>query len=102
MITLDDWRNVLIKVQDTSPALATCYFVSFILLGTMIMLNLFIGIIMNSMTEMHAELDQQEQSKRKASEKGSILGDLAALDAQLTAVKSQLKDLRAKLTKDNP
>ena len=34
---------------------------SFILLGTMIMLNLFIGIIMNSMSEMHEELEAKQR-----------------------------------------
>lgn len=54
---------------------------------------------MNSMSEMHAELDQLEQSRRMKREDGCVLGDLTALDQQLEALKSQLKDLRAKLAK---
>jgi voltage-gated sodium channel len=101
-ITLDDWKHLLTSASGSSPAIAVMYFVSFILLGTMIMLNLFIGIIMNSMSEMHAELDEQVRAKQSLAEKGSVLSDLTALDQQLSALKSQLRDLRGKLTNDNP
>jgi voltage-gated sodium channel len=99
-ITLDDWRNLLASASGRSPAIAVIYFVSFILLGTMIMLNLFIGIIMNSMSEMHDELDEQLRARQELAGKGDIMDDLAALDQQLSTLKSQLADLRGKLSKD--
>lgn len=98
MITLDDWRTMYDSAQAAARFAATPYFVSFILLGTMIMLNLFIGIVMNSMAEMHTELDELKSSARAALEKGSVLGDLTALDQQLAALRSQLDTLRAKLS----
>jgi voltage-gated sodium channel len=101
-ITLDDWKFLFASAIGSSPAIAAAYFVSFILLGTMIMLNLFIGIIMNSMSEMHAELDEQVRAKQSIAEKDSVLSDITALDQQLSALKSQLRDLRGKLTNDNP
>jgi voltage-gated sodium channel len=100
-ITLDDWKHLFASATGSSPAIAAAYFVSFILLGTMIMLNLFIGIIMNSMSEMHAELDELEQSRKMERERGGVLADLTALDEQLASVKSRINDLRAKLTKDH-
>lgn len=100
MITLDDWRTLYNGAQAAAPFAATPYFVSFILLGTMIMLNLFIGIVMNSMSEMHAELDGLKEAARAASEKGSILGDVTALDQQLAALRSQFDALRAKLSQN--
>lgn len=98
-ITLDDWKFLFVSAQGTAPAVAAIYFISFILLGTMIMLNLFIGIIMNSMEEMHAELDEYHEARHRAAGKGSILDDLGALDRQLAIVKSQVSELREKLTK---
>lgn len=102
MITLDDWRTMYDGAQIAAPLAATPYFVSFILLGTMIMLNLFIGIVMNSMAEMHAELDEQKQTARATAEKGSVLGDLTELDQQLTALRTQLDALRTKLSQNSP
>ena len=99
-ITLDDWKFLFASAKGSSPAIAAIYFVTFILLGTMIMLNLFIGIIMNSMAEMHAELDEYNAEKRAADEKGGVLADLTALDQQLAALKANLAELRTKLQKD--
>jgi len=98
-ITLDDWKFLFASASGSSPALAAIYFVSFILLGTMIMLNLFIGIIMNSMSEMHAELDEMKQSELHEMEAGTVLSDLTALEGQLDSLKSQLGELRSKLTR---
>lgn len=99
-ITLDDWKFLFASAKGSSPAVAAVYFVSFILLGTMIMLNLFIGIIMNSMAEMHAELDEYNEVKRGVAEKGSALADLTALDQQLASMKTNLTKLRTKLQRD--
>jgi voltage-gated sodium channel len=101
-ITLDDWKFLFASATGSSPAIAAAYFVSFILLGTMIMLNLFIGIIMNSMSEMHAELDEQVKARQSLAEKDNVLGDITALDQQLSALKSKLTDLRRKITNDTP
>ena len=95
-ITLDDWKFLFASAAKSAPVAAAVYFVSFILLGTMIMLNLFIGIIMNSMSEMHAELDEQVRTKQAVAENDSISNDLAALDQQLAALQTQLGDLRRK------
>ncbi len=87
MITLDDWRTMYNSAQAAAPLAATPYFVSFILLGTMIMLNLFIGIVMNSMAEMQDELEEQKQAAHP----------VPALD-QLTAIERQLSELRTTLS----
>ncbi len=87
MITLDDWRTMYDSAQAAAPFAATPYFVSFILLGTMIMLNLFIGIVMNSMAEMHDELEEQKQAAHP----------VPALD-QLAAIERQLAELRTTLS----
>jgi hypothetical protein len=55
---------------------------------------------MNSMSEMHAELDAHEQTKRSPSDSQDVLTDVVALDRQLTSLQLQVKDLRAKLTRD--
>jgi voltage-gated sodium channel len=100
-ITLDDWKNLLASASGSSPAIAVIYFISFILLGTMIMLNLFIGIIMNSMSEMHTELEEQLRAKEQLGSNSSILNDLTTIDQQLSTLKSQLGDLRSKLNKES-
>lgn len=96
-ITLDDWKFLFVSAQGSSPAIAAFYFISFILLGTMIMLNLFIGIIMNSMEEMHKELDETKAAKNTDGDANGALNDLAALEKQLATMQTHLTQLRNKL-----
>jgi voltage-gated sodium channel len=100
IITLDDWRNLFEEAKGSNPFVAAFYFISFILLGTMIMLNLFIGIIMSSMEEMHSELEEYNAAKGTASEKDKLLANLSSMDEQVRALKTQLAELRKQLSKE--
>ena len=88
-ITLDDWRNLYSSASAASPLAAAVYFISFILLGTMIMLNLFIGIIMNSMSEMHEELAASRITPPETR---------ADLDHELAEISRRIQQLRTSLT----
>ena len=48
-----------------SPLGAAIFFVSFVLIGTMIVLNLVIGVIMNSMEESNAEMEVKQEIERR-------------------------------------
>ncbi len=98
MITLDNWSDIFDAARGTAPISATLYFVSFILLGTMIMLILFIGIIMNSMSEMHAEIEERDRA-RHVKELGhvTLADDLALLEEQLAALKTQVTRLKTRV-----
>jgi len=72
--TLDNWSETYRAVRAGAPVAAPVYFISFILLDTMIMLNLFIGIIMNSMSEMHRELAGRHRPE-PAAERGPATAD---------------------------
>lgn len=85
IITLDNWSD-LFAAQGSSPLTAAFYFVTFILLGTMIMLNLFIGVIMNSMSEMHEELASQKQSVPD-----NPADELREIEARLAALRKKLR-----------
>jgi len=101
VITLDNWTDVFRPAQTGAPLAAAAYFISFILLGTMIMLNLFIGIIMNSMAEMHAEIEKRDRA-RHAKEPGhaTLADDFNLLEQQLDALKEQTAKLKTRLTHD--
>jgi voltage-gated sodium channel len=87
IITLDNWSDIFATAKGSSPGTSAAYFVTFILLGTMIMLNLFIGVIMNSMTEMHAELDAQKQDPSSAH-----TDELLKIERQLAALRKSLAE----------
>ena len=75
------------------PFAAVFYFVSFILFGTMIILNLFIGVIMNAMAEVQAEAEIKGYLQRAdddvltlPEEVHVILRDVQSLQKQLQRI----------------
>jgi voltage-gated sodium channel len=103
VITLDNWADLFRSAQTGAPRSAPVYFVSFILLGTMIMLNLFIGIVMNSMAEMHAEIEERDRA-RHVEELGhtTLADELHELERQLDAVKAHAARLKTHLARERP
>lgn len=93
IITLDNWSDVFAVASGASPTAAAVYFVSFILLGTMIMLNLFIGVIMNSMSEMHEEIEAQEKTEHPNDGASNTKRHLAAIEHHLAALREALRSV---------
>ena len=95
LITLDNWTDLFLAAAAGSRLAAVLYFVSFIMLGTMIMLNLFIGIIMNSMAEMHAEMAERERAQHLVQTGRITLHDeLVLFEQQLDELRRQAARLR--------
>jgi len=103
ILTLEGWVDVLrvqyfgcerFELPDPSlctrpiaqPFVSTLYMVSFVLLGTLVFLNLLVGIIVNSMDEMRKSLQE-----RKAPAPG--------LEAQLKEVQARLQEAQALLSR---
>ncbi len=99
VITLDNWSDIFRVAQEGAPVAALVYFVTFILLGTMIMLNLFIGIVMNSMSAMHAEIEERDRV-REAKKPGhaSLEDDVDGIEKQLNALQEQTARLKTRLS----
>lgn len=58
MVTLDDWFNLYDKAREIYPW-SWLFFVSFILIGTFVMLNLFIAVVINNLdASKAAELEE--------------------------------------------
>ena len=92
IITLEGWVEVMNAqfAAGVSGSAVVTYFFSFILIGTMIMLNLFIGIILNGMTEMQAEADERRG-----------VDGLAAMESHLKAMQQEVAKLRAQQSRDS-
>jgi len=109
IVTLEDWTDVMYiqmlgsdvyAYENTtgitpkpaaSPVVGAIYFVSFVLLGTMIMMNLFIGVIINSMDEARQEQDRAERVKHlKESGQTTVSDDLATIEHMIDELRNQL------------
>ncbi len=108
IVTLDDWTNIMYinmygcdhEVWGYGPEQgctdprgfglgAAFYFVSFVLIGTMIVLNLFIGVIMNSMEE--ARSDARQLADRESALREETLQD------ELSRVSHELEEMRKRI-----
>jgi voltage-gated sodium channel len=98
LVTLDNWSELFHAQTPFVPGLKVgIYFVTFIVFGTMIILNLFIGIIMNSMSEMHAEIAERDRAQHERETASATLEDeLKSLEAELKAAQARLAGLRRK------
>ncbi|WP_397595469.1 ion transporter [Silanimonas sp.] len=63
-----DGMEALCTASNAQPVLASLFFVSFIVLGTMVILNLVIGVVMNSMQEAQIENERMDEAKRGGDE----------------------------------
>lgn len=85
LMTLDGWSGEIVKPALADHPAAMLYFLPFILLSTFVVLNLFIALIVDSMTRLHAESAADKPDPQ------------AALAAQIEALTGEVRALREKL-----
>jgi voltage-gated sodium channel len=99
VVTLEGWADLMnVQRLDSGSAaiawIAPAYFISFILFGTMITLNLLIGVIINSMQESHKEI----HAAAAASQPDSAVKRLEEIQAQLSRMQENLDVIRLHLS----
>jgi voltage-gated sodium channel len=118
VLTLEGWNDVLatqyhgsdlgyddamkektagLRTSQAQPLVASVYFVTFIVLGTMIMLNLFTGVIISSMEE--AQEERAEEGREESLKKKGFLtlhDELTLLSQQLVDITQRLKSIELK------
>ncbi len=98
LVTLDNWSDLFnVQLANVAGIKVAIYFVTFIVFGTMIILNLFIGIIMNSMSEMHAEMAERDRSQHERETGSATLADeLRSLELEMKEMQTRMVGLRRK------
>ena len=58
VVTLEDWTDVMYTAMEWHP-MAWMYFVSFVVVGTFVVVNLFIAVVLNNLEEAkHEQLEE--------------------------------------------
>ena len=116
VVTLEDWTDIMytqmlgsdvyppenvppgMELQPSAmPIVGAVYFVSFVLLGTIIILNLFIGVIISSMDQSQAEQERALRRKHIAATGEPSMGDeLTELENELESLQRRVQGLRAR------
>jgi voltage-gated sodium channel len=100
VVTMEGWNDFMFAQFDEYPSrvVPVGYFVSFILIGTMIILNLFIGVIVNGMDEARQEMAEEERERHVATTgRTTESDDVAALREQLARLQEGLGALERRL-----
>lgn len=122
VVTLEDWTDVMYiqmygsdaypnyaafaqahlrEASRAMPLLGAAFFVSFVMLGTMIMLNLFIGVIINSMSEAQADRDAEERHRHLERDGRISVGDeIGLIEEEIKKLSRRLKSLRGRADAD--
>ncbi len=95
IMTLESWSMGIVRpVMEVYPY-AWLYFIPFILIATFTMLNLFIGIIVDTMQSMH-QADHREDREHIEQ---VVHEDTGSIDAELRALREEIRQLRKALQK---
>lgn len=124
VVTLEDWTDVmyinmygcdeygyggvehLCTDPNAMPVVAAAFFVSFVLLGTMVILNLFIGVIMNGMEEATMEQEEFDERERRKSQgiteaEHSLEHELFELDQALAGLHKKVAGISERVRKEH-
>lgn len=95
IVTLEDWTDVMYKAMELSPAYAL-YFVSFVVIGTFVVVNLFIAVVINNLDEAkYAHLKKLEQPDLHDQLMTTLVntkGSIEHLEKQLNALNVKPKE----------
>ncbi len=87
VVTLEDWTDVMYASMEVYPW-AWIYYVSFVVCGTFVVINLFIAVVLNNLEE--AKLEKLQSLTREPSKK-EILRELQATQNTLVRLQQQLE-----------
>ena len=116
VVTLEDWTDVMYiqmfgsdvyaydntsgitPVSSPKPIVGAAYFVSFVLFGTMIILNLFIGVILNSMAEAQEESERNKiDAEKQSSTQLTLAKEVHVIESQIDDLQQNLRKLKLRL-----
>lgn len=118
IVTLEDWtdlmytqiygcdiygygmREYLCQNPQRFPIIGPIYFVSFVLFGTMVFLNLFIGVIVSGMDEARKDQDRDIHQKiLSRSPKDSLEEQLKDLEKLISSAQTGIEKIKKTLSK---
>ena len=89
IVTLEDWTDVMYTAMEMH-SFAWIYFVSFVIVGTFVVINLFIAVVINNLDE--AKSEQLKELEKPVSQK-ELLGELKSTKEALSRLEDKLERL---------
>ncbi len=99
VLTLENWPDLMAPSKAVFPVGAQLYFLLYIVVGTMIILNLFVGVIVGSMSEANQEMEREikelERLRRLQQDGGKsrheiLMSHIENVEKELHSLKDQI------------
>lgn len=87
IVTLEDWTDVMYTAMEMHP-LMWIYFVSFVIVGTFVVINLFIAVVINNLDE--AKADRLKELENPVSNQ-ELLKELKQTQNSLTSLEDKIR-----------
>lgn len=87
VVTLEDWTDVMYIAMEAYDW-AWLYFVSFVILGTFVIINLFIAVVINNLEQAKAK---QLEELRKPVSRDELLDELATTQQALIQLRERME-----------
>ena len=98
IMTLESWSMGIVRPVMEEYAYAWLFFIPFILVATFTMLNLFIGIIVDTMQSMHSAEHNQDRDHIEQ----VVHEDTLSIGVEVRALRKEISALRQVLSAANP
>lgn len=95
VMTLEGWVNDVAKPVMEKHPYAWVFFISYIVVTTFMVLNLFIGVVVNAMQEEASKAEAVE----RAAEREMIQEEAAPILAEVKGLRAEVAELRAELAR---
>ncbi len=90
IVTLEDWTDLMYTALELHDW-AWVYFISFIFVGTFVVINLFIAVVINNLEKSK---DEELQKLRKPVTRDDLLKELADTQKALKSLQSSIQNLQ--------
>ena len=92
VMTGDDWAKVIRPVTDEHPA-AWGFFITYILISTYIVLNLFIAVAVEALEKQHEE-DDNEVIEEVEQAESDVLAAIKSLQSEVADLRTEISQGR--------
>ncbi len=89
VVTLEDWTDVMYTALEFY-SWAWIYFISFIFMGTFVIINLFIAVVLNNLDETKAE---QAEALAARATRDDLLAEFAAIQLALARLRKRMEGM---------
>ena len=90
VVTLEDWTDIMYKAMELHP-LTWMYFVSFVIFGTFVVINMFIAVVINNLDDVKQE---RLRKLERAPTADNLLAELRSTQESLRRLEDQLRQRR--------